>query len=192
MKKKVLLTSILTILLCICLISGSTFALFHSVVTADIKVTAGQIKLYANVDDASLALTSRGQVMSGNTFANGGWVTISGRSMEMFYVTPGDAAAFNIEVDNTATNVAAKYMVTANVTGALANELTITVKIGNGNPITMTSNGANFTTGWVDFSDIAGDIEVQVTFNEDATDAYQGKTANIVFNIEAIQANAAN
>ena len=49
MKKKVLLSSIATIMLCFCLIAGSTFALFTSQTEVNIAVTAGQVEMTAGI-----------------------------------------------------------------------------------------------------------------------------------------------
>ena len=187
MKKKVLLTSILTILLCLCLISGSTFALFQSVVTADIKVTAGQVVLYANMDNTSLALTSRGHVMNGNKFANGGEVYMAGNSMQIWRATPGDAASFKIKVDDYS-NVAVQYKVSAEMTGGLANALEVKAVV-NGNTYTMTPTATGFETGYIE--SIGDSVTVTVTFPYECGNEFQNNSADIVFTIEAIQANAA-
>ena len=47
MKKKVLLSSIATIALCLCLIAGSTFALFTDTTDFNVAVTAGDIEIIA-------------------------------------------------------------------------------------------------------------------------------------------------
>ena len=49
MKKKILLSSILTIALCLSLIAGSTFALFTSESKVNIAVTSGKVEMLANV-----------------------------------------------------------------------------------------------------------------------------------------------
>ena len=49
MKKKVLLSSILTIFLCLCLISGSTFALFTSKAEVNIVVKSGEVNMTAGI-----------------------------------------------------------------------------------------------------------------------------------------------
>ena len=70
MKKKVLLSSLATIALCLSLIAGATFALFTSKSTSSIEVTAGEVKIEAAIDSTlktwslgepktTLALTKR-------------------------------------------------------------------------------------------------------------------------------------
>ena len=49
MKKKVLLSSVLVIAICLCLIAGSTFALFTDIADTSIAITSGNVKLTATV-----------------------------------------------------------------------------------------------------------------------------------------------
>ena len=49
MKKKILLPSIATIIVCLCLIAGSTFALFTSTSNVNISVTAGDVEMVAGI-----------------------------------------------------------------------------------------------------------------------------------------------
>ena len=49
MKKKVLLSSILTIALCLSLIGGSTFALFTNQAEVGVVITAGEIDMTADI-----------------------------------------------------------------------------------------------------------------------------------------------
>ena len=54
MKKKVLLSSIVTIVLCLSLIAGSTFALFTSEKDLDVEVTAGNVTIDASINNFKL------------------------------------------------------------------------------------------------------------------------------------------
>ena len=49
MKKKVLLTSVVTIILCLCLIAGSTYALFTSSSSVNIVVQSATVKVKAEI-----------------------------------------------------------------------------------------------------------------------------------------------
>ena len=51
MKKKILLSSILTIVLCISLITGSTFALFTSESKVNVAVSSGKVEMVANIEN---------------------------------------------------------------------------------------------------------------------------------------------
>ena len=54
MKKKVLVSSVLVIALCLCIIVGSTFALFTSKTQLNVAVTAGNVKVVATLQENSL------------------------------------------------------------------------------------------------------------------------------------------
>ena len=50
MKRKVLLSSIMTIVLCLCLITGSTFALFTDSSEFNIAVTSGDVEILSTAE----------------------------------------------------------------------------------------------------------------------------------------------
>ena len=56
--KKILLSSILTILLCASIIVGSTYALFTSESTTNVAITSGKVEVGAHVVEDSLKLYS--------------------------------------------------------------------------------------------------------------------------------------
>ena len=137
MKKKVLLTSIATIALCLCLIAGSTFALFTSQSTFNIAVTAGDVEILATagisgvysaagttgaaddeylVDEKlnhyshapqTLVRDAEGNVVQG-IFSNGGDAVIDGANLVINRITPGDRVDVDINVQNSS-NVAISY-----------------------------------------------------------------------------------
>lgn len=82
MKKRILISSVLTIVLCFSLIVGSTFALFTSEVEYNIAVTSGKVELTANaslgkVYSAAIAQSGANANdllpgLDGNAFAFGG------------------------------------------------------------------------------------------------------------------------
>ena len=197
MKKRVLFTSIMTILLCLCLISGSTFAVFYSSITADISVTAGQIKLDAYVLEEEKTMSSLTDDRTDEgTFANGGTADISGRSVTLENITPGDSVTFPIKVIDSST-VLAKYKVTASLGNSqLADLLKITVNIG-GVDYEMGKNAYGLSTDWVtSFDSIVSDYDgnqdvilVTITLPESVTIG-QGQSAQMTINIEAYQYNA--
>lgn len=161
MKKKVLLTSILTIALCLTLIVGSTYALFTSGNAVNVAVTAGKLEVIATIGD----LTTRsledeaGKFPRTGDFSNGGYAKMventDSKSLEIAYMTPGDAVKFNINVENNS-NVALKYRVHAvsasTSTVDLADALVITVVVTNtaGDTFVMDQSGDTFTSRWID------------------------------------------
>ena len=115
MKKKVLLSSIATIALCLCLIAGSTFALFTSKSETNIAVTAGNVDVVASVKDFklySVEANPNGTIVDENggkyeyeertddKFANGGTAVQNGSVITLDKVTPGDKISFGIQATN--------------------------------------------------------------------------------------------
>jgi predicted ribosomally synthesized peptide with SipW-like signal peptide len=105
MKKKVLATSLLTILLCVCLIAGSTYALFADDESMNITVTAGKLEIEAKIN-TTLKAWSLGQTennaVSGTTvtFVNGGTATLSNGELIIDRMTPGDTVQFTVDITN--------------------------------------------------------------------------------------------
>lgn len=198
MKKRVLLTSIMTILLCLCLITGSTFAVFRDTITADISVTAGQVKLDAYVVKEKKTMSSLSEDRTDEgTFANGGTAKLEGNSVTLKDITPGDSITFPIKINDYST-VKAKYMISARLNNSvLADLLKITVNIGGVN-YEMGKNAYVMSTDWVDsisslvteFDGVQNVILVTIELPKDVT-VGQGESAQLTINIDAIQANAA-
>ena len=126
MKKKVLLTSITTIILCVSIITGATFALFTDRQDLDVSVTAGNVELTAYYDTDSMKTWSviegiKYPVRDDQKFDNGGTATFhqntdpsDGTSVYTSVIidrmTPGDVAQFMIDVTNKS-NVGVQYRV---------------------------------------------------------------------------------
>lgn len=152
MKKKLLLSSILVIALCLALIAGSTFALFTSEQTINVAVTAGNVDVVAVIDETSIQTKSLGLDTAYATYAartdfeNGGAVSfeentdgsVNYKSLVIERMTPGDAIKFNIDITNNS-DVDMQYRVrmTSNLpTGAtvkdLSDALVVTVTTAQG------------------------------------------------------------
>ena len=185
MKNKIIISSILTIALCLSMIAGSTFALFTSKSQTNIAVTSGNLEVVANINN-DLTLTSRGVAQTG-TFANGGTaqiVTVDGiPTLKLSRLTPGDSVSFYITVENKS-NVAMKYQFAWDVDGELYPYLTATV---DGNAI------ADDETDWALWNTEDGMTQtflVVVTLPETVGNEAQGLNASINFTVNAIQGNA--
>ncbi len=187
MKNKVIISSILTIVMCFSLIAGSTFSLFTSEDGVNIAVTSGEVNVTANVVDGSLATYSFGVATEEvGAFENGGTATLTDKATLLVNgLTVGDEATFKILVENKST-VNIQYRVKWYIDGELANVLVATA---NGNAIT---NSTSTWTIWEkDSTDKTDEITVSVSFplgTENASD-YAGKSANIAFTVEAVQKN---
>ena len=185
MKNKIIISSILTIALCLSMIAGSTFALFTSKSQTNIAVTSGKLEVVANINN-DLSLTSLGVAQTG-TFANGGTaqiVTVDEiPTLTLNKLTPGDSVSFSITVENKS-DVAMKYQFAWDVDGALYPFLTATV---DGVAI------ADGETDWALWNTADGTTQtfvVVITLPETVGNDAQGLNASINVTVNAIQGNA--
>lgn len=204
MKKKVILSSIVTIALCLALITGSTFALFTSEHDFNIAVTAGKVDISAKF--TKMTTSSFDDWTGTNTFELGGTAKLTDNMLTLDRMVPGDAVNLTIDLENVSTNVDFAYKLVLIAEGELAPALTVSADMGNGDVVTLPINATDTelsTKDWifVDLVDDAGnintavlkDVAVTVSFpndnNHKEQNKFQGKTANIYFQIVAVQGN---
>lgn len=193
MKKKTILSSLLTIILCLSLIAGSTYALFTSKDQVNIAVTSGKVNVVATILDTAMKTFSLGTEQAAGKFANGGTAVFATNEegekvLTLDKMTPGDKVTFSIQITNNS-NVAMKYRVVWAVEGVLSEVLTATA---GGDKI---ENGKSAWASWPvpaaeDGSDKVKTIDVVIELPADTNNDYQEKTATIVFTVEATQGNA--
>lgn len=203
MKKKVLLSSIATIALCLCLIAGSTFALFTSQDKVGIEVTAANVKMTANISDLTLESVEANpngtivdefggkyayKTCTGN-FINGGTAIFdeSTKTLNLVRVTPGDRVSFNVQGTNESdVTIQYRYIVECVGDALLMGGLNVTID-GVAYPAldsytsvwTQLQPGQNITPELIV-------IELPVT----AGNKYQEKGTSIKITVEAVQGNA--
>lgn len=208
MKKKLLLTSVMTIALCLCLIAGSTFALFTSNSKLNISATAGKVKMDASIADLTLwsvdADAAAGDdtdeideygnrygyvdVTADGKFANGGTAVLNGAVLTLSQVTPGDKVAFQV-VGTNESDVTIQYRYIIECVEGL-DELMggLVVSINNTEYTCLKS----YTSAWTvltpnnSMPNVPVEIELPVT----AGNEYQGDMAKIRVIVEAVQGNA--
>ena len=101
MKTKILVSSILTIALCISVIAGASFALFTSESTVNVAVTAGNVEVIATVKNDQLSSTL------GNNVPETAY-TIVDNTVTLTQIVPGDVLTFDIIIKNIS-NVSISY-----------------------------------------------------------------------------------
>lgn len=208
MKKKVLLSSILTIALCLSLIAGSTYALFTSTKEFNVAITSGTVDLTAGIDidqiwsveptDGGSIVDEKGgtyeYVPYRNNFANGGTAVISGAEVTLTNVTPGDKVDLIVSGTNNS-NVTIQYRYVIECTEGL--ELMHGLKVYVNGATEGVSALKYYTSGWMEFTvpvdDAAKAFALPVTIELPVTagNEYQNKTTKIKFTVEAVQGNAA-
>ena len=185
MKKKIILSSVLTIALCLSLIAGSTFALFTSTAQVNVAVTAGKVEVVATLADLATYSMGESTDVSG-TFANGGTASFTdAKELVLSNATPGDKVTFNVKIANES-NVAASYRIKMTAIGELADGLI--GKAGENGEKTVP-----YTTLWTSI-DMNAEFEIPVSIElpKDAGNEYQGKNATVIITVEAVQRNATN
>ena len=205
MKKKVLLSSLATIALCLCLIAGSTFALFTSKIETNISVNAGKVELYATVDSFkmySVQADENGEEVDENgytytyvdvtadgEFANGGTATCEDGVIDMKNITPGDKVEFTFAGENKS-NVAIQYRYVIECLDGLELMSGLVVSVG---PDDKYESISSYSSGWTKLAAEAAindSLVMSIELPVDAGNEYQEKAAKIRVAVEAVQGNA--
>ena len=175
MNKKILATSLLSACAFAGLAVGGTYALFTSNAEANIAIQTATVKYEATVRAESLKTYSLGVEQAAGAFENGGTAALSGNTLTLNNVTPGDKAEVEIKIVNTSTVKTAYRVVIRNQ--------------GDGKlPFNVTGEAAS----WVELAPSTNpseNVKVGVELPTTVGDDYQGKSYALKIAIEAVQAN---
>ncbi len=196
MKKKTLLTSLLTLVMCVSLIAGGTFALATSNSQVNVAVQAGTVKVVATLGNMK---TFSAQANADNTgydeveqtegkFVNGGTAKIENGTLTLDRMIHGDKVTFDIVFDNQS-NIDVKYQTiiqTVEDTGLFAGlEVTIDGQTFNG--FTAVSDW-NFLKENTPLEKSTWSCSVSLPI--DADTSYQGASTKLSVSVNAVQGNA--
>lgn len=201
MKKKVLLSSILTIVLCFSLIAGSTFALFTSKTEFNVAVTAGKVELASTLtltklesvkgDPTGTIVDENGATYSyetvAPTFTNGGTAVVDGAVLTLTNITPGDKVTFEVAGANNS-NVAIQYRYVIECLEGYQLMSGLIVTVGTDECTSL----ASYTSPWTELtvgSDMAT-LPVTIELPVTAGNEYQETSTEIRIVVEAVQGNA--
>lgn len=182
MKKKIIITSILSILVCACLIAGSTYALFTSEDRVDFTVTSATVDISATVENIVYSSTL-GSTLAGSSAD----FDDTENTITLENIVPGDYVTFNIVIKNNS-NVAVQYR--TKILKVSDNGLWdgLTVEIDN-----AAYDGTDKVTTWAPMT-ISGSetivVPVKIALAEDKGNEFQGKTLKLAYVVEAAQGNA--
>lgn len=185
MKKKVLMSSIVTIVLCLTLIAGSTYALFTDREDVNITVTSGTVDIDSKLVNLKYWSTL-GRVLA-ESGANA--QKVDGKNeIAVAYMVPGDVLEFDLVVGNNS-NVAVDYRTVLGVTKDDGLWSGIVVEI-DGVIVGQLDNGV-VESEYKELRVGSGDttIHVKVYLPEERGNEYQNKTCTFYYFVEAIQAN---
>ena len=198
MKKKVIISSIMTIVICLTLIAGSTFALFTDKAEVNVAVTAGTVDVEATVDNITYT-SELGPVLpeSAAVFSD------TDNTVTIQYMVPGDEITFDIIVTNSS-NVSVDYDVVIKNLGvvntgdvALWDALEVEIAV-DGVAQNVASGTDLYSASYQDVQAPANGAEthtVTVTIRfpngtADHDNPFQGATSKLAYTIEAVQGNA--
>ncbi len=201
--KKIILSSALSLVLCLSLIVGGTFALFTSESQVNIAITSGTVKIETEITDWEIHSLSdidrntfEGELVDRTkegTFITGGTAAYENGEVTLVNMVPGDGVSFNIAVTNNS-NVAIQYrtVISAvsvnNADGSTANLIDVLkITIRNQAYIGAAAEKWQSTseTGVIDNIPVAIDLPAEVG-NE-----WMDKTITLAVKVEAVQGNAA-
>ena len=208
MKKRLILSSVCSILLCLCLITGATFALFTSESKVNVAVTTGKVDVTAEVDNFKVYSGKwnettglyDSELQDGLTFATSGQVLVEGNEIQITGMVPMDKLTFDIVIKNNS-NVDAKYQTIFTLNGSegdvnLLDVLEITIEEPS-NTLTNVKVGNDVISNWVNLAPRTEGEDTSVTvlnvtiyLPESAGNEYQDLVANFTYCVTAIQQNA--
>ena len=176
MKKKAIISAVVTAAIMAAGAVGGTIAYFSTSNETDVNITSGRIGVSSVV--SNLATYSFGVAQPAGTFENGGTAILNDHTITLDRMTPGDKATFKIaiSVDN---NIKIKYRVVFNKTGDLADALVGQVS-GGASDWTLVEPSENPTAINLDAS-----IEMPNTVGLE----YADKTGSVRIVVEAVQGN---
>ena len=183
MKKKTLLTSLMSIAMLASITTGATYALFTAEDTANIAITSAKVKVEAKVleDFAIKSLdTDLTNVNGSGTFSTGGTATVSNGDIKLDRMVPGDRVEFKVQINNLS-NVDVAYKVYAVVDGELVESLEFTQL--------ATKEYSSWKSLPYTGVEAVKTINCVVELPESVGNEYQEKSAKIKVFVEAVQGN---
>lgn len=192
MKKRFIFGSICSIVLCISLISGATFALFTSESKNNISITSGKVEMLSTVENLEtwsleddLSLPGR----SDGTFTQGGFVKFENNLLTIDKIIPGDKVSFDITgKNNSNVTILYRYRIECaeNTNLLLMDGLQVSINDQ------IYRGLKSYTSKWMLLGekDNFETVHVEVMLPEDAGNMYQDLTTNLVVVVEAVQGNA--
>ena len=183
MKKKVIISAALTAALMLAGAVGGTIAWFTSETKTDISITAGIVKVEADIE--LVGAYSLGVARTDGTFENGGTYKLDDALLKLQRMTPGDSVVLKVSATNSS-NVNIKWRISTSNTGELAPGLEF--KVFTDAELTTEANQIGVWSEPTSVTDL-GTYYVRVALPEGAGNEYQNKEAEIALKVEAVQGN---
>lgn len=190
MKRNVVVSALLAIMLCVSLIAGATFALFTSESKTNVAVTSGKVDVKAsivNFKSSHPVSIDMGTKEPSDTYLDGFWggldlasYNAETNSIELNKMVAGDKVTFDLVITNYST-VPVKFKTTYTATGDQDLLDVLDISVGN-------------STGWISLDAASEGGSVVNTLNcyveMPCSANVQGKSCALSFLVEAVQGNA--
>ena len=200
-KTKIVASAAATIAMCASLAVGGTFALFTSESKVNVTVSSGKVKVVANANNLTLhSPTSIGldgvvvddtNAASATAFTNGGTASITdGNVVELYEMTPGDSASFDIVVTNES-SVTVQYQTKLEMLEGIDLFSGLRIMLKKGEDPAYAYDGMTAYSQWATLTE-QGEVEttkVTIELPADAGNQYQGRTCKLAFTVNAVQGN---
>ena len=196
-KRNIVISAILSLCLCVSLIAGATFAIFTSESKVNIAVTSGKVSVLATIPKKDLKLSSLKTIdgradedytnddriySTDNKFALGGTATLNGNTLTLSNIMPGDRVEFLIVIKNES-SVSVKYRTRVQAENDKDLFAGLKFKIDQSENVSVSS----WKAMEVDTKEVVYGCYVELPAS--AGNAYQDKSCNLVFAVEAVQGN---
>ncbi len=201
--KRVLVSGILTLALCLSVITGATYALFTSDNSTNISATSGKVELHSAATIENLyspkaigldGVITDAEDVADTAFASGGTVEIDGSNIAINNMTPGDKAILKIEM----TNASSVAFIQRLVLSCIDEDQSFFGQLLIG----LSDDGVNYTyyadyaSAWESSETIyaAGNTVhkyLSIELPGHVGNKYQGKSAHMALNVMAVQSNTA-
>ena len=190
--RNVIISAVLTIVMCVSMISGATFALFTSEDTVNIAVSSGTVKMtasVANIKTTSLDDAPDFEGRDDGTFTQGGSASFDAETATLTVdrILPGDKVTLQLVGTNESNvNVLYRYRVACVDGTKLMQGLVVTI---NGEEYTSIHS---YRSAWATLTNGADmdAVNISIELPEDAGNEYQSLNTKIALTVEAIQGNA--
>ena len=206
-KTSIIMTSLGAIALAGSVMAGATYALFTSESNVNIAVSSGKVDVNASIEGLTAytpkAITTDG-VISDETdiadnsedtkkFGNGGTVSLSGDTLTLDKLTPGDKVNFSIRLSNDS-SVKALYRIKLGCVEDNGLFAGLKVDLVDADDIEFAQSvpGITSISKYASLDPLSEDnvIKLSIELPADAGNDYQTKSCSISCNVEAVQGNA--
>lgn len=187
-KKNVIISALLSIVMCISLIVGVTLAVATSDSKVNIAITGAKIEVVATVDETSVQKKQLNTEYAADGSTYSGEVEFDGGTVSLKNFVAGDGVKFNIIVKNNST-VTVNYRTLLSVENNSGLFEALKVVVNN-----ETFDGNTLYSSWQSIEVGSEDVTIAVTVELPETvsdNDYSGKTCSLVFGVEAFQGNLA-